>query len=147
MVELPHSCNWWLQDLRGKERASGMEWATYHEEEVRMRRMLAVAVLALGVMTFIGNGLSWAAKTHEAEAIDHTQAAVEHGKAGHASVVVEHATVALQHAEAAQKAKANDHTAAAIKGLKEAVEHGKAGHADVAGKAAAGALEHLKAVK
>lgn len=65
-----------------------------------MRRRIAAAALFLGVVTFVGTGISWAAKSHMVEATEHTQAAVEHGKAGHADVAGKAAAGALEHLKA-----------------------------------------------
>jgi len=60
-----------------------------------MRRNVVVAVLLLGALAFVVNGVSWAAKTHAAEAVEHTEEAISHGKQGHADVLVKHAEMAL----------------------------------------------------
>ena len=60
-----------------------------------MRRNVVVAVLLLGALAFVVNGVSWAAKTHAAEAVEHTEEAISHGKQGHADVLVKHAETAL----------------------------------------------------
>src|SRR5207249_7573502 len=72
-----------------------------------MIRTFAVAVLLFGALAFVVSGVSWAAKSHAAEAVEHTEEAISHGKQGHADVLVKHAETALMHAEAAQKEKAN----------------------------------------
>src|SRR2546422_8254524 len=49
--------------------------------------------------TTLFRSVSWAAKSHAAEAVEHTEEAISHGKQGHADVLVKHAETALMHAE------------------------------------------------
>lgn len=113
-----------------------------------MRRRLAVAALVLGMITFVASSVSWAEKSHLAQAIEHIEAAIkEQGKPKYEAMLVVHLTEARQHAEASKKEKANPHLDAALKELNAAIVDVEAKHADAATKAAKEALTHLKAVK
>src|SRR5205809_1329677 len=65
-----------------------------------MIRTFAVAALLFGALAFVVSGVSWAAKSHADEAVEHIEEAISHGKQGHADVLVKHAETALMHAEA-----------------------------------------------
>ncbi|MDE2060364.1 MAG: hypothetical protein KGL31_10055 [candidate division NC10 bacterium] len=128
-----------------------------------MRRKFAVAVLALGIITFVGTGVFWAERSalaqvrsretfkqgsHLAQAIEHIEAAIkEQGKPKYEASLDVHLTEARQHAEASKQEKANPHLDAALKELNAAIVDVEAKHADMAVEAAKRALEHLKAVK
>ncbi len=112
-----------------------------------MRRRLAAAILILGAITFMGGNMSWAAKPHALDALDHTDAGIMHGKQGHADTLVFHLEKALKHAEAAQVENASPEMAEAIKSLKTAIHYGNTGDARLGTQAAEEALEHIKAIK
>jgi Small metal-binding protein len=112
-----------------------------------MMRNFVVVVLLLGALAFVVNGVSWAAKSHAAEAAEETEEAISHGKQGHGDVLVKHAEKALKHAEMSQKEKANMHMDEGIKHLKGAVDAGKKGDSAGGVKHAEEALMHIKEVK
>lgn len=112
-----------------------------------MRGRLAAAILILGAITFMAGSVSWAAKPHAIEALDHTDAGIMHGKMGHADALVFHIEKALKHAEAAQVENASPELAEAIKSLKKSLQYGKAGDASNGTNAAEEALEHIKGIK
>lgn len=90
------------------------------------------------VLTFASLG-AYAAESHMAEALKHTEAAAQ---AGDGKTIAEHADIAKSHAKAS-----DEHLDAGITSLDAAIEHGKLGHSDVAKKAAEEAVTHLKAAQ
>jgi len=141
----------------------GDKRATYHKEEGKTRRILAVAVVTLGLITFVGGSVFWAETSalaqvgsepkfaggsHLAKAIEQLQAAIaEHGKPKSEPEFAVHLTEARWHAEVSRKEKGNPHLDAAIKEMNTALVDVEAKHADAATKAAKEALNHLTAVK
>ncbi len=109
-----------------------------------MTRRHMIAMLSLGLALFVAPQISFAAKSHLEQAIEHTKEAIDEGNKGNASALVERATTALEHARDAQKEKSNRYTKAGIKHLEEAIKHGRTDQAKVATEHAEIALTHLQ---
>ena len=111
-----------------------------------MSPRLIIAMLGLGLASFLMPQVSLAADDHISQAIEYTNLAIDDGKHGRADGLATHAEAALLHAEASEKIKANPHTADAIRHLKMAIDEGKQGHVDVATTHAEAALNNLQQV-